>query len=205
MRGACRNITVATLKLSIRKHQEQNEIANSHSPVVLVSETVVRYTLARQQLDKRKHIMKVINTLLVLFAVSLLTACDPGPLSAAQTADLGTTDIPGKTGYAFHGYTIKMQNGTIHYVYVVEKDGTPVAGTTASYAAGKATETTSTLVDAPSPALTEASQVAGQFHCDGLAGCKAALQKAEELASTPFHCDSVEECTTKLQNIQKTQ
>jgi hypothetical protein len=132
-------------------------------------------------------------------AVSL-SGCDAGPLPGAPTSDLGAVNVPGKPGYTLHGYSIERQNLQPHYVYVLEKDGEPVAGTDTSYMNGKTQATTSLVLEAPAIHADR-----NTFHCDGLEACKEKIKKAEALASAPFHCDSVAECKTKLNNLQQAQ
>jgi hypothetical protein len=134
-------------------------------------------------------------------AAVTLGGCDnAGPLPEARTSDLGAVDVPGRPGYTLHGYTITRQNLQPHYVYVLEKDGEPMAGTDTSYISGKSQTTTSLVLEAPA---SHAGRDA--FHCEGLEACKEKIKKAETIASAPFHCDSVAECKTKLDNIQLAQ
>ena len=76
----------------------------------------------------------------VLMAAAALTGCNgPSSLSSdlKKKVDMGTTAL--ENGYALHGYRIDLEGDNPHYVYVLERDGTPVAGTATNRAvsAGK--------------------------------------------------------------------
>lgn len=66
----------------------------------------------------------------------LLAGCDsaPTPLTeqAQQVNDLGLLRLP-NSPYSLHGYKLVNRSIEDHYVYFLEKNGEPVAGTEAQY------------------------------------------------------------------------
>lgn len=79
----------------------------------------------------------------VLLAVTALSGCNESSKSLSsdlqKKVDMGTTSL--ENGYALHGYRIDLANEHPHFVYVLERDGVPVAGTATNRAvsAGKST------------------------------------------------------------------
>jgi hypothetical protein len=71
----------------------------------------------------------------IALAAALVVGCGSREKLASRTNevfDMGS--VPVKNGYSLHGY--RLINGAFehdHFVYVLEKDGQPVAGTTANY------------------------------------------------------------------------
>lgn len=71
----------------------------------------------------------------IVLTAALVAGCGSHEKLASRTNevfDMGS--VPVKSGYALHGY--RIINGAFdhdHFVYVLEKDGQPFAGTTTNY------------------------------------------------------------------------
>jgi len=78
---------------------------------------------------------QLISLIAITLAAVLVAGCGSREKLASRTNevfDMGS--VPVQNGYSLHGY--RLMNGALehdHFVYVLEKDGQPVAGTTANY------------------------------------------------------------------------
>lgn len=101
---------------------------------------------------------KLLSLLTILTAGLLLTSCgarDPLSKRVNDVADLGAMPLPNST-YQLHGYrVINAGMEKDHFVYLVERNGRPVAGSTVNMdvPAGRHStanlEVTSVVVDSP--------------------------------------------------------
>lgn len=99
---------------------------------------------------------KLFSALMLVTFAGLLSGCGPERLSSrvSKVDDLGSTPLPNSTD-RLHGY--RIDNGMFHYdhfVYVVERAGQPIAGTSSNQyvstgKSGHTLEITSVVRDAP--------------------------------------------------------
>lgn len=87
--------------------------------------------------------MKKSLKFVVLAALVLLGGCgDPkAPLSERISAVVDLGVVPVNDGFVLHGYRVMNNSDRDHFVYVLEKNGKPVAGTThaSEVSSGKST------------------------------------------------------------------
>jgi hypothetical protein len=128
--------------------------------------------------------MKKSLKFLALAAAVLLTGCSPHEKLSSRTKeifDMGA--LPMNNGYMLHGYRlVNGVNDHDHFVYVVEKDGKPVAGTATNYSVsqGKSTRNEAVTSDVPAPADL------------------AATDSAPRAGAPADSCNTVSECEAKI-------
>lgn len=114
--------------------------------------------------------LKVSRALVALCVGSLLTLsisgcgkADPStvrPVSRTigSVVDAGSVALPNRPGYRLRHYEVLREFRVSHYLYVIEKDGVPVAGVDNQYQSGKTKDTVSTAVS-PLQALRACTDV----------------------------------------------
>lgn len=132
-----------------------------------------------------------------LFSLAILSGCGDDRTTLTdrtkEVFDMGAAPVPNKPGYTLHGYRLINGMTRDHYVYVLEKDAEPVAGTSMNYdyrvQSGKTstthTESISSVV-APSAAPAAANPAAP-------AGAPAKDDT----------CHTVEDCQAKIDAMTK--
>lgn len=80
---------------------------------------------------------RIISFALVMSAALLMAGCDnphtPLTERTKETFDMGSVPLKGRPGYSLHGYRLVNNLERDHFVYFLEKDGTPVSGTDVNY------------------------------------------------------------------------
>lgn len=150
-----------------------------------------------------KSALSVLSSVAVVFA---LAGCTQGPLSSAQTTDVGQTTLPEFPGYTLQGYVVERINANPDHIYFLLKDGQPVAGVTSSYQNGKSRYTVSTNVVSSTDATAPGQPLTAQISCADANDCATRVAAAMAVPQpAPFHCDSVAECETKLKQREAAQ
>lgn len=130
---------------------------------------------------------KLLLSLLTILTGLLLTSCgthDPLSKRVNDVADLGAMPLP-HSGYQLHGYRVVNAGMEMdHFVYLVERNGQPVAGSSVNMdvPAGKNSmanlEVTSFVLDAPSGEGAPSIQVkcADEAQCARIAAAISAVR-----------------------------
>lgn len=113
-------------------------------------------------------------TLAILSSMLALSGCKEASLSDATIRDLGKKEI--QAGFALHGYSIRVSDNITDRVYVLEKNGVIIAGTSSSQQVGKSINTVTTVVASDS---AEKSVTNGPL----------------------LVCNSIEECQNKVADL----
>lgn len=109
-------------------------------------------------------------TIFAIACAVLLAGCgfrDKNDIKTVEEAvggviDAGAVDLPNRPGYKLRSYVVLRPKMGQHFVYVIEKDGTPVAGAQTTTSTGQHQDTVSSDVantDSPSPAAPVAGVI----------------------------------------------
>lgn len=95
-----------------------------------------------------------VKTLALTLVLLNLGGCGPRTPTTENEVNLVTANaaspIEGMPGYTLRSLVVDRNYSTVHFVYVLEKDGTPVAGSTTDYTASKSQQSVLSLQLGPS-------------------------------------------------------
>ena len=110
------------------------------------------------------QVSKLMFSVLSLATLVALSSCGfpdarsiaPVSESIGGVVDAGAVPLPNKPGWQLRSYNVLRKHEVIHYVYVLEQNGEPVADTSTEYKQGKTSRSVSVAVsrnDAPDEVL----------------------------------------------------
>ena len=152
-----------------------------------------------------------------LFSLAILSGCGDDrstlPDRTKEVFDMGAAPVPNKPGYTLHGYRLINDMTRDHYVYVLEKNNEPVAGTALNYdytqSSGKTTTTHTESISsvvAPSAAVPPAEEVSGADTCTTVEECEAKiaeLQKKIEMKPLTRHPTQLDIVQQRYKDMQQ--
>lgn len=145
-----------------------------------------------------KTLRRIIAAVVLAFSMLSAPAFAVAPSDIHSVHSTGVTPLPDRPGFALRGYYLNRRGWSVgHYVYILEFEGKPYAGTGTSFSSGKNPVTSQLQMgeSVDSKPLT----------CTSVAQCEKALaqMKEQELLRSAQTCSTIAECEKRLEAAKR--